>query len=161
MSQDHEALIETFYEAFTRRDAETMASCYHDDVVFSDPVFPDLKGWRAGAMWRMLCERGKDLELTYSGISASGDTGRAHWEADYTFSATGRKVHNVIDASFRFADGKIIEHTDVFDLWAWTRQALGAPGVLLGWTPIIQGKVRGQAAKGLDQYIASRELAPG
>ena len=48
----------------------------------------------------------------------------------------------------------IIEHRDDFDLWAWTRMALGLPGVLLGWTPIIQGKVRKTAGAGLDAYMA-------
>ena len=62
-------------------------------------------------------------------------------------------MHNQIEATFRFADGKIIEHTDVFDLWAWTRMALGLPGILLGWSPPIQNKVRATARKGLDAWL--------
>ena len=34
--------------------------------------------------------------------------GSAHWEAWYTFSATGRKVHNVVEANFEFADGRVL-----------------------------------------------------
>ena len=44
--------------------------------------------------------------------------GSAHWEADYTFSATKRKVHNVVDARFELRDGLIVKHTDVFDFGA-------------------------------------------
>ena len=43
----------------------------------------------------------------------TAETGRAHWEADYTFSSTGRKVHNVIDATFEFEGGLIRAHRDM------------------------------------------------
>ena len=48
-------------------------------------------------------------------------------------------------AAFRFEDGLIIDHRDSFDFWKWTRMALGVPGTLLGWSPIVQGKVRKQS----------------
>src|SRR5687768_11981260 len=149
--------IRGFYEAFQRRDGAAMAACYHPDVRFSDPVFPDLRGERAGAMWRMLCARAADLTIEVSGVSFADGVGRAHWEPRYTFSATGRPVHNVIDATFRFADdGRIVEHTDVFDFWRWSRQALGWKGWALGWTPIVRNAVRAQAAKGLDGFLAKQ-----
>ena len=47
------ALIERFYEAFDRGDGEAMEACYAPAIEFSDPVFPDLKGGQAGAMWRL------------------------------------------------------------------------------------------------------------
>ena len=150
----NEATIRRFYEAFQQRDAATMAACYGPDVRFSDPVFTDLRGAQAGLMWKMLCERGKDLKLEFRDVRADDATGSAHWEAWYTFSATGRKVHNVIDATFEFRDGRIVSHTDRFDLYRWSRQALGPAGLLLGWTPLLQDKVRAMAAKGLADYEA-------
>ncbi len=147
------ALISRFYEAFGRRDHAAMAASYAPDATFSDPVFRDLRGDEVPAMWRMLCERGTDLEISYGGVTAEGDRGAAHWDADYTFSATGRRVHNAIDASFRFRDGLIAEHVDSFDLWAWTRQALGPVGLVLGWSPPVQGKVRSQARENLDRFM--------
>ncbi len=232
---DNKRLIEDFYASFGRRDAEGMIACYAPDVVFSDPVFPHLvgeeafsmwrmlaeraadlrveasgieadettgrahwdayytfsatgcfvhnvvdarfeikngkivkhtdsfdlrrwasqalglKGERAKGMWRMLCERGKDLVVEYRDVAPDGS--KAHWEAHYTFSTTGRKVHNIIDAAFEFRDGKIVKHTDSFDLYRWTRLALGPVGTLLGWTPLLQGKLRKTAASGLDQFL--------
>jgi ketosteroid isomerase-like protein len=150
----HAELIQTFYTAFKALDGQAMADCYHADVQFSDPVFLDLKGARAGGMWKMLTGRSTDLELHASKIEADDERGGAHWDASYTFSATGRHVDNHVDASFRFRDGKIIEHHDSFDLWAWTRQALGLPGMLLGWSPLVQGKVRKTASASLDAYMA-------
>lgn len=145
-------LIEIFYTAFQQKDHAAMNACYHPDIHFRDPVFLDLHGNEARAMWHMLCERGKDLSLEFSNIKAGESAVSAHWEAHYTFS-TGRKVHNIIDATFEFRDGKIIRHEDVFDLWRWTRQALGPVGILLGWSPILRSKVRQTAWKGLDAFI--------
>ncbi len=154
MAHPNAALIDRFYTAFAARDAGGMGACYADDVRFSDPVFPALEGDAARGMWRMLCERGADLVVEHSGVRADDDAGEARWEAWYTFSATGRKVHNVIDARFRFADGRIVEHVDTFDFHRWSRQALGAPGLLLGWTPMLRNKVRATAGAQLTKFMA-------
>ena len=149
-------LLERFYEGFKRRDAEAMAACYADDIVFNDPVYVDLHVERARDMWRMLAGRAKDLDLTYEIKSATDTRGEVHWDARYTFSLTGRKVLNRIDATLEIKDGKIIKHTDVFDFWKWSRQALGAPGLLLGWSPMLRNKVRGNASKALDEFQAKK-----
>ena len=149
-------LIEKFYRAFQRRDGATMASCYHPQVQFSDPVFTGLQGERTGAMWQMLTERGKDLQVEFRDVRADDAAGAAHWDAWYTFSGTGRKVHNAIDATFEFKDGLIVRHTDRFDLHRWAGQALGLMGKVLGGTSFLQNKVRRTAAKSLEDYIAKR-----
>ena len=133
-----------------------MNACYVADVVFEDPAFGELRGDEARGMWKMLCARAKDLQVNASDIDADDIRGRAHWEAIYTFSQTGRRVHNKIDASFEFRDGLIAVHRDRFDFWAWSRQALGAPGLLLGWTPFLRGKVRVQARSGLRRFLAEQ-----
>ncbi len=156
MSHPNAEVITRFYQAFQRQDAEAMAACYADDVQFSDPVFPNLKGAEAGDMWRMLTSRAQKFSLEFSNVQADDNTGGAHWVATYLFSGTGRMVVNRIQASFVFRDGKIVEHHDRFDLWKWSAQALGLKGALLGWTPLVQGAIRKQAAKGLAGFRAGR-----
>ena len=151
----NEILVETFYRSFQKLDAETMSSCYHPEIRFSDPVFPLLVGAEASAMWRMLCSQAKNFELNFSGIEADDRLGKAHWEAFYDFSATGRRVSNRIDSEFEFLDGKIIKHTDAFDFWKWSRMALGSAGLLLGWTPLVRGKVQRQARERLSRFMNS------
>jgi hypothetical protein len=63
-------------------------------------------------------------------------------------------VHNVIEAAFTFRDGRIATHRDHFDLYRWTRQALGTTGVLLGWTPFLRSAVRRKAALALVRFSA-------
>jgi ketosteroid isomerase-like protein len=150
------ALIERFYASFAARDAAGMQACYHPEIVFSDPAFGELREAQPGAMWAMLCERGKDLRVTASDIHADDERGRAHWDARYTFSKTKRPVVNHIDAEFVFRDGLIVRHTDTFNFWAWARQALGPAGLLLGWTPMLQKKVRDTARAGLATYMRER-----
>ena len=92
-------------------------------------------------------------------MTSDGTTGSAHWDADYTFSLTGRQVHNVIDATFELRDGKIVRHKDVFDLWRWAGMALGAKGKLLGWAPPVQNAIRKQGMKGLSFWTKAHPEA--
>lgn len=149
----NEKLIETFYTSFQKLDAGAMVRCYHPGIRFSDPVFPLLSGAEVGKMWKMLCSQAKNFQLTFADIQANEHTGKAHWEARYDFSATGRRVHNRIEAAFEFQDGKIIKHTDTFDFWKWSSMALGPVGLLLGWTPLLRKKVQKQAGERLARFM--------
>jgi ketosteroid isomerase-like protein len=155
MMHPNEELIARFYAAFARRDVDVMDACYLPDVEFSDSVFRDLHGSRARAMWRMLAERSQDLEVGVRDIHADEDSGAAHWDARYTYSATGRKVVNHVDARFQFQAGLIAVHHDSFNLWRWAAQALGVSGRALGWTPYMRQKIQRSAQLALDRYIAS------
>jgi hypothetical protein len=148
----NEELIEKFYSSFKVLDAAGMASCYHPEIVFSDPVFGRLSGTEASTMWKMLCSRAKDLKISFTDVRADDTTGTVHWEAQYKFSKTGRSVHNVIEASFAFRAGRIIKHDDSFSLWKWSSMALGPTGFFLGWTPFMRNAIRKDARRGLELY---------
>lgn len=150
----HGELLTRFFEAMAARDAEAMGACYHDDAVFMDPVFGRLTAGEARAMWRMLLGRSRGLDLAFEVRHADEGSGSAHWEPRYTFSKTGRAVHNVIESQFGFHEGLILAHRDRFDLWRWSRQALGATGVLLGWSPLIQDRIRAEARRALDGFMS-------
>jgi ketosteroid isomerase-like protein len=153
--------IERLYAAFAQLDAPAMGACYADDAEFDDEVF-SLRGRpQVAGMWSMLCDNvlanGRvPWRLQWSDVQADATTGHAHWEAWYRFSATSRDVHNRIDAEFRFGpDGRIATHRDRFGFWGWSRQALGLPGLLLGWTPMLRNRVRQRGASSLRRYMDS------
>lgn len=149
------AIIERFYESFKKHDATGMVELYHSDVIFNDPVFHNLNFHKVKGMWEMLIERsGGELDITYHTLIADQEKGQCVWEAKYNFSKTKRPVHNIIHASMEFKDGLIIQHIDDFNFWRWSTQALGTPGTLLGWTPIIQNKVRKMASQSLAKYLS-------
>jgi len=158
MSQANTELLNKFYSAFAVLDAETMASCYHENAEFDDPAF-SLRGKKeVVGMWTMLCTTVKeksraDWKFEYSGVLANDDEGKADWEPRYRFSATGRMVHNIVHAQVQFKDGLIIKHHDHFNFWRWSRQALGVPGYILGWSSFLKKKVRAQAAANLAKFL--------
>jgi limonene-1,2-epoxide hydrolase len=147
-------IIEEFYEAFSNLDAENMVKYYHPDVVFQDPAFGELKGARAKNMWRMLChsQKGKGFKVKYNVIDFNTNKSNAEWEAFYTFSQTGRKVHNKISASFVIENGLIVEHIDKFNLYSWSKQAMGIKGFLLGNTSFFRNKLQQKTNSLLNKF---------
>ena len=150
-------LIEQFYSSFQKLDWRGMHECYHEDVIFYDPVFEDLDAKKAKAMWKMLCQQAKDFKLDFYEVRADDEYGSCHWKASYTFSKTERKVVNRIRAHFKFHEGKIIEHMDDFDLFTWSRQALGTSGWLLGWSSFLKKKIRSGAKMNLEKFMQREE----
>ncbi|MEO8544289.1 MAG: nuclear transport factor 2 family protein [Burkholderiaceae bacterium] len=161
----HRSTLTRFYNAFAHLDPATMARCYAPEAQFQDEVFMLDGRDQVMAMWFMLCESldggGRvDWKLNYRIASIDARTARLHWSAHYHFGKAGRPVHNRITASFRFDDaGRITHHHDSFDFWRWSRQALGFPGLLLGWSPLLRRQVRSRAHAGLDRYIAQLQAS--
>lgn len=156
--QSNQDTITAFYRAFQIKDAEGMARCYHPAIVFNDPAFGILEGEEVRDMWRMLCASAKDLHIEFGPVTLLDEEyAQCPWRARYTFSKTGRQVDNSIKAHMRLQDGLIIEHTDQFDLYAWTRMALGWKGWVLGWTNFMQGKIRSQAHRSLAQFQQKKQ----
>lgn len=151
----HEELLERLYAAMDAGDGDAMAACYTPDATFEDPAFGHLEDGRGQAMWKMLCRSsGGNLRvvLLEREVSQNG-TGTAHWTADYTFSETGRPVHNDVHATFVFRDGLIAAHRDRFDLRGWAGQALGPVPGLLGHTPLLRLLMHRRTRGKLDEFI--------
>ena len=77
-----------------------------------------------------------------TGIYTASDT--TVWQSDQYFTGgqllyTGYPVSNTPDPS----------------LYRWARQALGPVGVLLGWSPLVQGSIRRKARAGLDAFMST------
>jgi ketosteroid isomerase-like protein len=155
----NENTINKFYTAFANGNVKEMCECYHPNVKFRDPAFGLLKGNEVCQMWEMLIKRSKgSLKIEYSDVEANEYMGSARWIASYRYSKTNRKVVNSIAAKFHFQDGLIIKHTDDFDIWKWSKQALGIKGLLLGWTGYMQKKIQEQARMALKRYCEGKEI---
>ena len=152
----NEETINKFYGAFQKLDYATMQSCYSDDAVFSDPVFGLLDANETRAMWEMLCTRAKDFSLVYGNIKLLDEEyTTCNWTANYLFSKTGRRVENKITAHMKFKDGLIAEHSDAFDIYRWSRQAMGITGWLFGWSSFVRKRIQLQARVGLQKFMNS------
>jgi ketosteroid isomerase-like protein len=149
------SVVRRFYTAFTGADWASMGACYRDDARFSDPAFPDLNAGEVRAMWKMLVTAGKDLRITFRVLEESETRGVCEWDAFYTFSRTGRQVHNTIRSEFELRDGLIFRQRDTFNFWRWSRQALGPLGLVLGWTAFLQRRVQAVGRAGLDRAMGA------
>lgn len=147
-------IMQSFYDAFKAHDATTMSALYHPNITFNDPVFQDLNQKEVQGMWNMLIERSNgNLDIEYHSLIGDDSVAQCTWEAKYQFSKTKRDIHNVIHATMEFKEGLIINHTDHFNLWRWSKMALGTSGYLLGWSPIVRNKVRKMAKSSLKAYL--------
>lgn len=143
-----------------------MAACYGPQTSFFDPAFAELTNGDPGRMWQMLCSQATDLQVVLDRIGLApgpADLVRpglvmveAQWTATYTFSVTGRRVVNVVTSRLQIdvEAGVIVRQDDSFDFWKWSRQALGVPGILLGWTGFLQAKVQKMARGNLKKFAA-------
>lgn len=153
----NEVMITRFYSAFQQKNAAEMNLCYAENIAFSDPVFGLLHGDEVRGMWEMLCKNGKDLQLSFGNIQLLDEEyATCDWVAQYTFSQTGRRVVNKIKAHIRVENGIITEHTDAFDIYKWSRQALGLKGWLFGWTAWFQKKLQQKTRKALEKFMEKK-----
>ncbi|MGY4383546.1 ketosteroid isomerase-like protein [Pedobacter sp. UYP24] len=150
----NETLITDFYTAFKKKDYSAMQACYHDNASFTDSIFKGLNSLEVKKMWEMLIKNGKDMDLIFKDVWADENSGSASWEATYTFSRTGKRVVNKINASFIIKDDKILKHRDEFNFYSWAKQAFGNTGLLIGWTPYFKRKIKKIAMDNLSKYIA-------
>lgn len=152
-------VAERFYEAFMVRDHYTMGRLYAEHATFSDPVFPLLNARGARVMWQMLLTRADDLAVEARVIEDTQTRARVEWVAYYTYSPTRRSVVNRVNTEMAIAAGKIVRQVDRFNLWRWSEQALGVKGLLLGWTPMVQNRIRAQAAQSLRAFARQAAAA--
>ncbi len=154
----NEQLIEEFFAGMADKDVRTMSSCYHPEVVFSDPIFGTLIGQNAIDMWEMLLSSATDFDIQFSNIRADADSGSATWIARYSYGRGKRPVENHVQSDFAFRDGLIVRHTDVFDLARWNKQALGFTGKWFGKSALVRNSVRKNAAQSLLRWQSKRNV---
>ncbi len=147
-----EETAKRFYECLKSNDPAGAIECYCDDAEFRDMAFSLIGKVNIAAMWRFECSRG--LKIEYRDIRTDGTQVKGHWDCDYKFHGV-RPVHNEIDSTFNFRNGKICVHHDKASRWRWARQTLGFPkDVVVTLFPFV---LRLQAAKELEEFKAKEE----
>jgi hypothetical protein len=109
----------------------------------------------------MLLTRSREFTLSYNIKDSGPDRAQVIWIAEYIFTATGRPVSNRVVTDMRFAANRIVQQRDHFSFWRWSRQALGLQGTLLGWSPLLQSRVRAQAMASLGRFMAREQQRSG
>ncbi|KAG8804898.1 hypothetical protein FRC17_005845 [Serendipita sp. 399] len=159
-----EQLVERYLAAYKAYDLAAMDACTDPEFTFSDPAFPSLNSKQAKGMFSMFVnnrEKNK-MELEYKDIKKGLNdlTYTATYTVRYIFN--GRPVTNVIDTTLTISpqSNLLLSQVDTFPFHAWARQALGLPGLLLGWTGFLQSQVQNNAAQTLEKYMKKTEATP-
>jgi hypothetical protein len=143
-------VLTRLFTALERHDHQSMAACYDEDATFSDIAFDLNQRKRIHAMWHMICEG--DIRTQFEIVDVNERSAVVKVTDDYTFRATGRKVHNVIRSDFRFHKGSIVHQHDDCDARKWAAMAVGGVGgFLAGRLPFVRRK---KARKTLEAFIA-------
>jgi ketosteroid isomerase-like protein len=153
-----EALVRRYFDALARLDGEAMAACYHRAATYSDPIFPDLRGERVGARWRMLAGGASDMHLDYTIVQGDERKAQVHWKARFRLGG-GPVVSNDVTTTLTFWDDRIVRQVDEFDLWRWCRSSIGLAGALLVVIPPVRRAMQRRAAAQLDRWLAPRNAA--
>jgi SnoaL-like domain len=139
-----EQQIRKFYADLEQGRAEACIEQLSAEATFEDPIFGKVAAGEVPSLIRFLCANpspGRRFEVHEVQIH-DHERATLRWTAHYIFPTTGRAVANQIETPMSFRDNRIASYADRFDLWRWMGMALGPVGVLFGWTPILQEKVR-------------------
>lgn len=150
----HYDLIRRFYGCLASGDAEGAVACYHPDVLFSDPLFPRLRGEAAADLLRMRLAPGTARDVRLLEVSGEADGVTARWTAREAIR--GRTVITQGRSMFAFREGRISRHYDHFSLWRWAARSLGPAGAALGWFGPLRWALRQRAARSLERFSAAR-----
>ena len=149
-----EETVKTVYEAIQRGDAAAATACYCDDAYYEDLAFKLKGNGDIDAHVALVCSR--KVKVAYTNIHTDGLEVKGHWVFDYVFAKTGRPVHNEMNSTFKFRDGKIVDHRDEGNRWEWSKQALGFPqDIIVTLAPPI---LRRQAIEELEKFKAEEKL---
>jgi hypothetical protein len=128
-----------------------MLELYDADAGFEDPMFGTLDARQTRGMWRMLTRSGQGVHVSLRDAWANDTAGGVHVDSEFIFPQTSNTVHNQVEARFKFKAGKIVHHTENYDLQAWIRMALGVSVV----TSELEVQFKAQFQNGLAQILAA------
>jgi ketosteroid isomerase-like protein len=111
----------TAADASTRKDWETFASCYHEDVDAWAPTY-DVQGRDelVATIRQQNVVDGVELDMTL--IVETDDTVVAEWVWSIPTSATGDRARNYGLSYYGFKDGQIVKVRQYFDTASFLRQ---------------------------------------
>lgn len=154
----NEKLIQCYLQALQQQDLPTMQMCYHKSITYEDDLFRELKKGDVPAMWEMRFAENPVWEVEFKDIQASNDWGRVHWTLTYGHTKNGKPKRRHIVARFTFYEGKILYHSDAFNLYNWVKENQGAWWRFLIWFSPLQYFLRAGAHRKLQRFKETHQL---
>jgi ketosteroid isomerase-like protein len=95
-----DAWMQGYKAAWETLDADKAAALFTEDATYQDEAFTEPYRGRAGIRqyWADVTRDQKDVKFTYATLAAAGNTGIAHWHAEFTQPSSGSAV--ILDGVF-------------------------------------------------------------
>lgn len=152
-------IIELFFTAFGNLNHRGMNALYSEDILYSDPLFGMLEAQQVRDKWEMICNGIHGLKLTIVKTEEiDHEYATCRWKAAWYPADSKRQIVLEGKSFMRFADGKIIEHSDGFSLTKWIAQAYGLRGQFFGWLHFMKRRVQREHQERLERFSASKLL---
>ena len=146
---DHTQLIDSFFNAFSQRDYNTMKSLAKSTLVYYDPLYGYLNDGDVFLMWESRYGQ-KDFSLTYTCIKDEGD---GYFTVKIEVVYFNKKtITQQIKAFIRVENDLISECSHAFSVHQLCKQEYGLLGHLLGWNRLIQQRIKNDARRELLAY---------
>ncbi len=145
--------VNTFFRAYAKADPVLIGQCLHQQISFSDPLFPDLRGARALLRWHWLLRQTQDLSVQHQVIFA--DDRKAQLKVNVSYSWHGRQVNLPVLTTLTIWDDLIVRHVDEYSYYEYAKQAQGLAGRVLGALPMAQSAVQRRALQAVDELATS------
>jgi len=146
----HRSLIDRFFVALRRRDADAIARCFAPDAEYSSHLLGRVVGARVPAYWRMICARANMHDLRVEATDADDHGGVARWTARYTCGR--QQVRHVLETTFRFHAGKIQRQHDRLETCPGGR-TIGSHQLLHEESSPLMTALRARGLVALDAFV--------
>lgn len=118
-----------FYGAFASRNTAAMSDFYDPNVQFHDPLFGHLRGSaQVMEMWTSIMPKANPFQISPTVQPSPTNLGggswqvQVHWDAHYGLGQA--LITNHSETTLVIKNGCIVSQQDVWDLNAWTKQAV-------------------------------------
>lgn len=133
------SVTRSFFEAYEAGDFDKMSTFWHDSIILMDPIIAELYGYDAKHVGRQvvldLWKGAFAKKPNYINIDIHKQfTSKNYVVNDLILEISTTKDNQAVVTTmrmfsvFKFEDGKIIEHIDFPDYFAWERQSNSAKG---------------------------------
>lgn len=150
-------IIDLFFTAFGNLNDRDLNALYSDTIIYSDPLFGLLQGQQVKDKWEMVCKNMTEFRLTViKKEEIDHEYATCEWKAEYISVDSGGPIVFSSKSFMRFAEGKIIEHSEGFSLTKWVAQVYGIKGRFFGWLNFMKRKAQAECQERLEQYSKSK-----
>jgi hypothetical protein len=134
------ACLKNYVKALIKKESHALADCYSEEANFFDPIFDNLDKENLVKYWELRFTTYKDLKILVLASELYEHSASIKWFISY--KQKNKKIRYSMVSILEIRNGKIIKQFDHFHFWKMAMQAYGFMGFFLGWTKLMNARVK-------------------